>query len=181
MQNEVRKRIGNENGNKRAHDCPKTATRRPKTPQGLQVGADLVPRGVPKSIWNRSKFDLGRPRKLQSHRGPSRDPNLAFGILHFIQGVWAQYWAEEEVLLYDYFCQTFPSELRTGSSPIAIISQCLDCHAYRICSSSSTVGQDVLFTGGVAIEGAKIIHPSSLLPSINFRKRVIFKLRHRQI
>ena len=76
MQNEVRKRIGNENGNKRAHDCPKTATRRPKTRQGLQTGADLVPRGVPKPIWNRSKFDLGRSRGgSKATEDPPETPN----------------------------------------------------------------------------------------------------------
>ena len=52
---------------------PEDAPRRHKSPQGLQVGADLVPREVPKSIWNRSKFDLGRPRGLQSHPGASQD------------------------------------------------------------------------------------------------------------
>ena len=75
MQNEVRKRIGNENGNKRAHDCPKTATRRPKTPQGLQVGADLVPRGV----QNRFEIDqnsiLGAQRSSKATEDPPETPN----------------------------------------------------------------------------------------------------------
>ena len=74
MQHEVRNGLGNRIVDKRAQDRQKTAPRRRKTPQGLQVGADLDPRGVPKSIQNRLEFDLGRPRGLQSYPGPSQDP-----------------------------------------------------------------------------------------------------------
>ena len=72
MQNEVRKRLGNRIVNKRAQDRRKIAPRRRKMPQGFQVGADLDPRGVQKSIQNRSKFDLGRPRGRQSYLRCSR-------------------------------------------------------------------------------------------------------------
>ena len=38
---------------------PQEVSRRPRTLQGLEVGANLAPRGVPKSIQNRSKSKLG--------------------------------------------------------------------------------------------------------------------------
>ena len=48
MQNEVRERLGDRIVNKRAQDRQKTAPRRRKTPQGLQVGANLGSKRGPK-------------------------------------------------------------------------------------------------------------------------------------
>jgi hypothetical protein len=49
---------------------PQEVSRRPRTLQGLEVGANLAPRGVPKSIQNRSKSELASPQDPR----PSRDP-----------------------------------------------------------------------------------------------------------
>ena len=51
---------------------PQEVSRRPRTLQGLEVGANLAPRGVPKSIQNRSKSELG---SLQNPRPPPRFQN----------------------------------------------------------------------------------------------------------
>ena len=51
---------------------PQEVSRRPRTLQGLEVGANLAPRGVPKSIQNRSKSELG---SLQDPRPPPRFQN----------------------------------------------------------------------------------------------------------
>ena len=48
---------------------PQEVSRRPRTLQGLEVGANLAPRGVPKSIQNRSKSELASPQDPR----PSRD------------------------------------------------------------------------------------------------------------
>ena len=53
MQNEVRKRLGNRIVNKRAQDRQKTAPRRRKTPQGLQV----EPTWIQEGSQNQSKID----------------------------------------------------------------------------------------------------------------------------
>ena len=50
---------------------PQEVSRRPRTLQGLEVGANLAPRGVPKSIQNRSKSELG---SLQDPRPPKTPP-----------------------------------------------------------------------------------------------------------
>ena len=52
---------------------PQEVSRRPRTLQGLEVGANLAPRGVPKSIQNRSKSELG---SLQDPRPPPREGKL---------------------------------------------------------------------------------------------------------
>ena len=74
MQNTIRNSFGTWIGERRGSRAPQDASRRPKTPRGLQVGADLAPRGVPKSIKNRSKFDLGRPRAPRPPQDPSKTP-----------------------------------------------------------------------------------------------------------
>ena len=52
---------------------PQEVSRRPRTLQGLEVGANLAPRGVPKSIQNRSKSELG---SLQDPRPPKTPPKI---------------------------------------------------------------------------------------------------------
>ena len=52
---------------------PQEVSRRPRTLQGLEVGANLAPRGVPKSIQNRSKTELG---SLQDPRPPKTLPKI---------------------------------------------------------------------------------------------------------
>ena len=74
MQHEVRNGLGNRIVDKRAQDRQKTAPRRRKTPQGLQVGADLDPRGVPKSIRIRSWAPKGTPKLPRTLPRPSQDP-----------------------------------------------------------------------------------------------------------
>ena len=59
------------NGFKTAWRPPKEVSRRSKTLQGLEVGANLAPRGGPKSIQNRSKSELG---SLQDPRPPQGCP-----------------------------------------------------------------------------------------------------------
>ena len=75
MQNTIRNSFGTWIGKRRGSRAPQDASRRPKTPRGLQVGADLAPRGVPKSIKNRSKFDLGRSRAPRPPQDPSKPEN----------------------------------------------------------------------------------------------------------
>ena len=55
---------------------PQEVSRRPRTLQGLEVGANLAPRGVPKSIQNRSKSELG---SLQDPRPPKTPPRFQNG------------------------------------------------------------------------------------------------------
>ena len=50
---------------------PQEVSRRPRTLQSLEVGANLAPRGVPKAIQNRSKSELG---SLQDPRPPPGVP-----------------------------------------------------------------------------------------------------------
>ena len=57
------------NGFKTAWRPPQEVSRRSRTLQGLEVGANLAPRGVPKSIQNRSKSELASPQDPR----PSRD------------------------------------------------------------------------------------------------------------
>ena len=69
----MRKRIGHEIGKKgfqTTQGPPQEVSRRPRTLQGLEVGANLAPRGVPKSIQNRSKSELASPQDPR----PPRDP-----------------------------------------------------------------------------------------------------------
>ena len=44
---------------------PQEVSRRPRTLQGLEVGVNLASRGVPKSIQNRSKSELGSLQDLR--------------------------------------------------------------------------------------------------------------------
>ena len=70
----MRKGIGHEIGKKgfqTTQGPPQEVSRRPRTLQGLEVGANLAPRGVPKSIQNRSKSELG---SLQDPRPPKTPP-----------------------------------------------------------------------------------------------------------
>ena len=52
---------------------PQEVSRRPRTLQGLEVGANLTRRGVPKSIQNQSKSELG---SLQDPRPPQDPPKI---------------------------------------------------------------------------------------------------------
>ena len=52
---------------------PQEVSRRPRTLQGLEVGANLAPRGVPKSIQNRSKSEFGG---FQDPRNPQDTPKI---------------------------------------------------------------------------------------------------------
>ena len=54
---------------------PQEVSRRPRTLQGLEVGANLAPRGVPKSIQNRSKSELGSLQDPRTPRPPPRFQN----------------------------------------------------------------------------------------------------------
>ena len=74
----MRKGSGHEIGKRRVHDDTKTAqevSRRPRTLQGLEVGANLAPRGVQKSIQHRSKSELG---SLQDPRSPKTPPRFQY-------------------------------------------------------------------------------------------------------
>ena len=53
---------------------PQEVSRRPRTLQGLEVGANLAPRGVPKSIQNRSKSELASPQDPRPPRDPPKIP-----------------------------------------------------------------------------------------------------------
>ena len=70
MQNEVRKRLGNRIVNKRAQDRQKTAPRRRKTPQGLQV----EPTWIQEGSQNQSKIDQNSILGAQGSSKATEDP-----------------------------------------------------------------------------------------------------------
>ena len=67
---------------------PQEVSRRPRTLQGLEVGANLAPRGVPKSIQNRSKSELGslqnpRPHPPRGAPGKENDTKIEEKTINF--------------------------------------------------------------------------------------------------
>ena len=82
----MRKRIGHEIGKKGLQTTqgpPQEVSRRPRTLQGFEVGANLAPRGVPKSIQNRSKSELASPQDPRPETPPrfQNGPQNGFQIV----------------------------------------------------------------------------------------------------